>query len=90
MAEEMMEQGEGGGSQIEQLVSGVMKGMGILGQVLEKAGAPDELKQGLADCMGQFEQVVQALSGGQGQAPQKGGSSPVQESQGRPVSPAGV
>jgi len=87
------EQG-GGGGQIGQLVTGIHKGMEILMQVMEKAGAPDQIKEGMGQVMSSFEQVVQALAGGGGgegeQAPQKGGASPIQDSQGRPSSPAGV
>ena len=78
-----------------ELAGNVMKGMSLLGEGLQKAGAPEEALSKLSDLMGGFEAFMSSLSGG-GEAPegepmpQKGGASPIQDSQGRPQSPAGV
>lgn len=83
------EQAEGGagGGEFMQLVQNIMKGMSLLGEGLEGAGAPPEVLEGLSGVMSQFEQVIGGLGGGGGQ---KQGASQLQEAQGSPVSPAGV
>ena len=102
MAEQMPEQaamaaeqggGEGGGGEFKKLAGNVLKGMALIGQGLEGAGAPPEALEGLMQIMQQFEGLVESLAGGgapQEQAPQKSKAVPIQESQGRPVGPAGV
>lgn len=82
---------EGGGGEFVKLAGNVLKGMSLLGEGLEKAGAPPPVLEGLMGLMEQFESLISSLGGegGGGEAPQKS-SSPVQEAQGRPVSPAGV
>jgi hypothetical protein len=84
-------EGGGGGGMME-LVQNIMKGMSILGEGLQSAGAPPEALSELEALMGGFESFVSKLGGGGGEepAPQKSKAVPVQESQGRPVGPGGV
>lgn len=76
-----------------QLASNVMKGLSLLGEGLQKAGAPEEALAKLSEVVSGFQGFMAELSGeggGEEPQPQKPQVSPVQEQQGRPVSPAGV
>lgn len=87
-------EGGGGGGDVQSLVGNVMKGLGIVAELMEKSGAPDEVKGEMADVMSRFEGLVAPLMGGGGEAPAPAGPQgpkavPIQESQGKPVGPQG-
>jgi hypothetical protein len=70
--------------------------MALIGEGMESQGAPEEFLQGLQGVMQQFGDLIASLGGGAEQSAEqppaqaKSRAVPVQESQGKPVGPAGV